>query len=105
MAHFRADCEIYFLPPQEMLRWRSFQDLPDEELRSSREDISTHQERKCSFEERRRQVEEEARRSFLEEQRRLHLRREEERRISLEAEVSSKLEVITKSCLNACWKF
>ena len=70
-----------------MLRWQSYQDLPDEEMRSRREDILTHQERKCSLEERRRQVEEEARRSSLEEQRRIHLRKEEERRISLEAEV------------------
>ena len=72
---------------KEMLRWQSYQDLPDEEMRSRREDILTHQERKCSLEERRRQVEEEARRSSLEEQRRIHLRKEEEKRISLEAEV------------------
>ena len=86
---------------QEILRWRSFQDLPDEEMTRSREEEI--QERKCSFElerrrrvetetktktERRRRVEEEARRSSLEEQRRIHLRKSEEQRISLEAEVS-----------------
>ena len=97
MARFRADCEceVSFMPPQEMLRWRSFQDLPDEEMRSSKEEILTHQKRKCSFEERRRQVEEEARRSSLEEQRRLHLRKEEEKRISLEAEVSNKPDLVS----------
>ena len=72
---------------QEMLRWRSFQDLPDEEM--------SHHERKRSLEERKRQVEEEARRSSLEEQRRLHLRKEEEKRISLEAEVGIKTKTNT----------
>ena len=79
--------DVFWKSVQEMLRWQSYQDLPDEEMRSRREDILTHQERKCSLEERRRQVEEEARRSSLEEQRRIHLRKEEEKRISLEAEV------------------
>ena len=77
---------------QEMLRWRSFQDLPDEEM--------SHHERKRSLEERKRQVEEEARRSSLEEQRRLHLRKEEEKRISLEAEVRIKAK-ITSTSMNA----
>ena len=77
---------------QEMLRWRSFQDLPDEEM--------SHHERKRSLEERKRQVEEEARRSSLEEQRRLHLRKEEEKRISLEAEVGIKAK-ITLTSINA----
>ena len=81
---------------QEMLRWRSFQDLPDEEM--------SHHERKRSLEERKRQVEEEARRSSLEEQRRLHLRKEEEKRISLEAEVRIKAK-ITSTSMNASKKF
>ena len=76
---------------QEMLRWRSFQDLPDEEM--------SHHERKRSLEERKRQVEEEARRSSLEEQRRLHLRKEEEKRISLEAEVGVKAKMNTSRLL------
>ena len=64
-----------------MLRWRSFQDLPDKEVTSSREEEMLELERG-------RQVEEEARRSSLEEQRRIHLRKSEEMRMSLEAEVS-----------------
>ena len=90
---------------QEILRWRSFQDLPDEEItRGGREEEI--QGRKSSLElerrrrveeetetkrERRRRVEEEARRSSLEERRRIHLRKSEEQRISLEAEVSGNL--------------
>ena len=64
-----------------MLRWQSFQDLPDKEVTSSREEEMLELERG-------RQVEEEARRSSLEEQRRIHLRKSEEMRMSLEAEVS-----------------
>ena len=81
---------IVIVPWQEMLHWRSFQDLPDEEMMvgGSRKDLLAQQERKCSVEERKKREEEEARRSSLEEKRKQHLRKEVERRISLEAEVS-----------------
>ena len=78
------------LPWQEILRWRSFEDVPDEEMRvgGSREDLLAKKERKCSIEERKRREDEEARRSSLDEKRKQLLRKEMERRMSLEAEVS-----------------
>ena len=78
------------MPWQEILRWRSFEDVPDEEMRvgGSRVDLLAQKMRKCSTEERKRREDEEARRSSLDEKRKQLLRKEMERRMSLEAEVS-----------------
>ena len=40
------------MPWQEILRWRSFEDVPDEEMRvgGSRVDLLAQKERKCSAE-------------------------------------------------------